>query len=61
MARSYSPNVNGSMAISPDGSTVVFRAGQIEGNSLLYQRRLDQLSATPITGTEIPERAVLFA
>ena len=51
---SYADNVNGSVALSPDGSTLVFRAGQVEGNTLLYQRRLDQFNATPITGTEIP-------
>ena len=51
---SFVEHVNGAVAISPDGSTLVFRAGNVEGNSLLYQRRLDQFSATPITGTEIP-------
>ena len=51
---SYRDNVNGSVAISPDGATLVFRAGVTEGNTLLYQRRMDQYTATPITGTEIP-------
>ncbi len=51
---SFANNVNGSIALSPDGSTLVFRAGQVEGNAQLYQRRLDQFNVTSITGTEIP-------
>jgi len=50
----YSSNINGSLALSPDGSTLVFRAGAVEGNSQLYQRRLDQFAATPLSGTDIP-------
>jgi serine/threonine-protein kinase len=49
----YSPNANGSLALSPDGTTMVFRAGRGDGNSQLYLRRLDQFETTPITGTEI--------
>ncbi len=50
----YVDNINGNVAISPDGSTLVFGAGQTVGNSVLYQRRLDQFVMTPITGTELP-------
>jgi serine/threonine-protein kinase len=50
----YLPNANGSLALSPDGTTMVFRAGPVDGNTQLYQRRLDQFETTPISGTEIP-------
>jgi Tol biopolymer transport system component/predicted Ser/Thr protein kinase len=50
----YLPNVNGSLGISPDGSTLVFSAGTTPGNGLLYKRRLGEFTATPIAGTEIP-------
>ena len=50
----YFAHINGSLALSPDGTTLVFRAGLVDGNTQLYQRRLDQFDATPITGTEIP-------
>ena len=50
----YLQNLNGSLAISPDGSTLVFNAGASVGNAQLYQRRLGEFSATPIAGTEIP-------
>ena len=50
----YVANLNGSLALSPDGKTMVFLGGSVPGNGQLYQRRLDQLSATPVPGTEIP-------
>ena len=46
-------HANGVMAISPDGSTFVFLAGQSAGDSLLYRRRLDAFDPTPIAGTSI--------
>jgi Tol biopolymer transport system component len=43
----------GSLAISPDGSAVVFDAlRESGGSSEFYLRRFDQLTATPIAGTE---------
>ena len=50
----YFAHINGSLALSPNGTTLVFRAGLVDGNTQLYQRRLDQFEASPITGTEIP-------
>ena len=41
----------GRIAISPDGRQIVFM-GPGDGTSRLWLRRLDQLSATPISGTE---------
>ncbi len=41
----------GSLAVSPDGEQIVFRASE-EGRSQLYVRPLDALTATPIPGTE---------
>jgi serine/threonine-protein kinase len=49
----YLQNLNGSIALSPDGSTLLMSAGPSVGNGLLYQRRLSEFGATPITGTEI--------
>jgi eukaryotic-like serine/threonine-protein kinase len=44
----------GEIAISPDGSTIVFDTLPTGGTlgSQFYLRRLDQLTATPISGTE---------
>ncbi|TAK16686.1 MAG: serine/threonine-protein kinase [Acidobacteria bacterium] len=50
----YVGNNNGSLALSPDGQTMVFLAGSVRGNGQLFQRRLDQELATPMPGTEIP-------
>ncbi len=50
----YLWNDNGSVALSPDGTTMVFLAGSSPGNGRLYQRRLDQFAVTPLSGTEIP-------
>jgi serine/threonine-protein kinase len=41
----------GRVAISPDGRAIVF-AGPGQGSSQLWLRRLDQLTSTPIAGTE---------
>jgi len=41
----------GRLAISPDGRQLVF-AGPSQGSGQLWIRRLDQLTATPIAGTE---------
>jgi serine/threonine-protein kinase len=41
----------GRLALSPDGRTLVF-AGPSQGSGQLWLRRLDQLTSTPITGTE---------
>ena len=38
--------------ISPDGSLLAFVAQPASGPRMLYLRRLDQLQATPLTGTE---------
>ena len=40
------------LAMSPDGRTVVFDGRPPTGGSQLYRRRLDELEATPIPGTE---------
>ncbi len=46
------PTVGGGrIALSPDGRMLVF-TGPGEGSSQLWQRRLDQLTSTPIAGTE---------
>ena len=42
----------GVMAFSPDGTRLVYPARQESGERLLYQRRLDQLNAQPIPGTD---------
>ena len=41
----------GSVALSPDGSVLVY-AAQTGSGSMLYRRRLDELEAHPIPGTE---------
>ncbi len=41
----------GRIAVSPDGRQIVF-AGPGQGSSQLWIRRLDQLTSTPIAGTE---------
>jgi eukaryotic-like serine/threonine-protein kinase len=41
----------GRIAVSPDGRQIVF-AGPGQGSGQLWLRRLDQLTATPIAGTE---------
>src|SRR5215472_14326295 len=43
--------VSGGIALSPDGRTLAFIGSQ-DGNSLLWIRRLDSLSARPLPGTE---------
>ena len=43
---------NQGLAMSPDGRTVVFDGTSPTGGSQLYRRRLDELEATPIPGTE---------
>ena len=43
---------NAALALSPDGGTVVFSAIGGNGRSMLWLRRLDSLSPTPLPGTE---------
>ncbi|HKU62213.1 MAG TPA: protein kinase [Gemmatimonadales bacterium] len=45
------PGGGGRIAVSPDGRMVVF-AGPGDGGGQLWLRRLDQLTSTPIAGTE---------
>jgi serine/threonine-protein kinase len=45
------PGGGGRITISPDGRQVVF-VGPGQGTSQLWLRRVDQLTSTPITGTE---------
>jgi serine/threonine-protein kinase len=45
------PTGGGRLAISPDGRRLVY-SGPADGGSRLWVRPLDQLSATPIAGTE---------
>jgi len=40
------------MAISPDGTRVVFSSRDADGKVLLYWRRLDQPAVTPLPGTD---------
>src|SRR5688572_9249486 len=40
------------LALSPDGSRLVFRLGQEEYTGTLHSRSLDRFEATPIPGTE---------
>jgi serine/threonine protein kinase len=47
-----SPRRGASMALSPDGSRLVFVTGQQIVKSLLAVRRLDQTKAVPLAGTE---------
>ena len=51
IARSEHVTFGVPVAVSPDGGTVVFVGGE-NGRRQLYRRRLDDLSATPIVGTE---------
>jgi len=45
------PSMRPSIAVSPDGRTVIFRAVE-EGIARLYRRALDRVEAEPIAGTE---------
>ncbi len=38
--------------LSPDGQTIYFRALNASGKNQIFRRRFDELSATPIAGTE---------
>ena len=42
----------GPVAVSPDGSRLVFSASKEDGTELLWVRPLDSVSATPLAGTE---------
>jgi hypothetical protein len=42
----------GPVTLSPDGTTLVFVGRQAEQNDMLFVRRLDQLEATALAGTE---------
>ena len=46
-----STEVGGNLALSPDGSTLVFLAMQADGSTSLHVRRLDELEARPLPGT----------
>ena len=46
------------VAVSPDGTQMVYAAGQGEQDRQLWLRRRDQLQATPIAGTEGAENPV---
>jgi serine/threonine-protein kinase len=48
----YTYRYSSSIAISPDGQTVVWAADGSDGVRRLYSRRLDQLEVRPIPGTE---------
>jgi serine/threonine-protein kinase len=45
-------NFQASLAVSPDGSLLAFAAQNSQGVQELYVRRLTELRATPVTGTE---------
>ena len=45
-------SVGDNLAISPDGSAVIFSGTDADGIARLYLRRIDDLSVTPIPGTE---------
>jgi eukaryotic-like serine/threonine-protein kinase len=47
------PDSTAPFALSPDGSTIVFR-GSRGGSGWLFARRLDELEARTITGDEVP-------
>jgi len=49
---SVSADAGPAIALSPDGKTMAFATGNTRATSLLYVRRLDQLRATPLAGTE---------
>ena len=42
----------GALALSPDGSLMVYMAEKIAGGHQLFARRMDSLTVTPIPGTE---------
>ena len=46
------PTTDAAFAVSADGTLLAFAARENEGEPRLYVRRLDQLTATPIPGTE---------
>jgi serine/threonine-protein kinase len=50
-AGTLSTEVGGNLALSPDGSTLVFLAMQADGSTSLHVRRLDELEARPLPGT----------
>jgi len=43
------------IAISPDGTRIVYRAGGERSSPMLYVRSLDNETAMPLRGTELPE------
>jgi serine/threonine-protein kinase len=53
---SLTPNVGGNLALSPDGSTLAFignlNPDVVTSPSLLFVRRLDELAATALAGTD---------
>jgi serine/threonine-protein kinase len=46
------PSYGGATALSPDSTLVAFVAQSLEGRRQLYIRRLSQLTATPLSGTD---------
>jgi len=46
------PSYGGATALSPDSTLVAFVAQSLEGRRQLYIRRLSQLAATPLSGTD---------
>jgi serine/threonine protein kinase len=52
LAGVFSPNPGSPIALSPDGSRLVFVGSPAGKSSQLYLRELDQQTATPIPGTE---------
>ena len=49
---SFGPSVGGGVALSPDGTTLALVANAPARTVQLFVRRLDQLQATPLAGTE---------
>jgi Tol biopolymer transport system component len=47
-----SPNSPGPVAVSPDGRSIAFSAQDVDGEVLLYVRRLDAPQAQALSGTE---------